>query len=370
MKCVELLLLLLSTLIVCQANVLSNFSLGIDAADSVINPCKDVRLAGFVCVNCGTLGYCSYVNGEWQTVQMSTCQTERGFYCSDENTFGCTWQPSCTVPVRGKFYCQGAGIYPDPYDCRSYHECSAQNVDTPHQCTNGAAYSLLTHSCSLPRDSDQCTKKQYSCTKLGDAGVWTANSSYYYVCQTEGLGDSAIYYPLMMKCPNGHVFNGRSCVAPNRIRSLLTHKKEHICQNGLSFPSDNPNAYFSCLEGDLVFQTCPLGLYFDAAEKTCVKDMQICQDGELYPAKNKYGFNYCHLGKINYQRCPIKYYFDSKSNSCRRVEDNCMEIITSPAENLNGFYTCVKGKLHYESCPGVFFYDENRDICSDPSKSI
>lgn len=191
---------------------LVNFSLGIDSAELVTNPCQSVRLAGFICVDCFTLGYCTFVNGQWQTLQMTTCESEHGFYCSDENTFGCTWQPKCKVPVRGKFYCQQAGIFPDPYDCRNYHECDAQNVDTPRQCTNGAAYSLLTHSCSLPRDSEQCTEKQYSCTRLGQVGAWPSNSSYYYVCQQEVQDATEVFYPLMLKCHDGYTFNGNACV--------------------------------------------------------------------------------------------------------------------------------------------------------------
>lgn len=232
MKCVEL-LLLLSTLIGCQANALWNSSImAIDSAELVKNPCQDVQLSGFICMDCQTLGFCSYVNNKWQTVEMASCQTERGFYCSDEGTFGCTWQPRCTVPVRGKFYCQGAGIYPDPYDCRSYHECSAQNLDTPHQCTNGAAYSLTSNSCTLPRDSPQCLEKQYICEKTGQTGAWSANNSYYYVCQKEKQGDVDVFYPLMMQCHPGYVFNNHSCVPGNKIRERAVEIKQesHDCQ--------------------------------------------------------------------------------------------------------------------------------------------
>lgn len=230
MSSVKLLLLLVGS--VCGASLLPgqdyavsinkplfNYSLGIDSAELVTNPCQSIRLAGFVCVDCGTLGYCTFVDGQWKTLEMTTCQSQHGFYCSDENTFGCTWQPKCTVPVRGKFYCQQAGIFPDPYDCRSYHECSAQNLDTPHQCTNGAAYSLMTQSCTLPRESEQCTQKQYSCSKLGDVGAWPSNSSYYYVCQQETVDTQEVFYPLMRKCNDGYTFNGNTCV--KQVAKLL-----------------------------------------------------------------------------------------------------------------------------------------------------
>ncbi|KAH8278210.1 hypothetical protein KR044_002417, partial [Drosophila immigrans] len=287
------------------------------------NPCQDVRLAGFICVDCSTLGFCSYVSGKWQTVEMSTCQTERGFYCSDEETFGCTWQPRCKVPVRGKFYCQGAGVYPDPYDCRSYHECSARNEDTRHQCTNGAGYSLQTHSCSLPRDSAQCSQKQYTCSYVGQTGVWAANSSFYYVCQKEELNATqSVFYPLMMKCHDGYYFNGHSCVYSSKMVRAVQQKQHHlVCEDGERFASDNPNAYFACHDGQLAFQACPPGYYFDVAVKLCRSKPDSCQEGEVSPADHKYGFNYCMHGQLIYQRCPIKYHFDAESRVCRRLEE-------------------------------------------------
>ncbi|EDW78793.2 uncharacterized protein Dwil_GK12632 [Drosophila willistoni] len=185
----------------------------LDSGDLVSNPCQDVRLAGFICVDCSILGYCTHTDGQWTTVKLTTCETDNGFFCSDEDTYGCTLQPRCTVPVRGKFFCQQAGIFPDPYDCRNYHECSELNVDTPKQCTNGAAYSLLTGTCSLPRESEQCLSKQYTCEYVGQTGAWPGNEEYYYVCQKDTTDpDQPVFYPLMKKCHDGSVFNGFSCV--------------------------------------------------------------------------------------------------------------------------------------------------------------
>ncbi|XP_060654567.1 uncharacterized protein LOC132790141 [Drosophila nasuta] len=366
MRFVEFLLLLSVGFVGCQGRVLLNYSLGIDSAELVTNPCQDVRLAGFICVDCSTLGFCSYINGQWQTVEMSSCQSERGFYCSDEETYGCTWQPRCKVPVRGKFYCQGEGVYPDPYDCRSYHECSAANVDTPRQCTNGAAYSLLTQSCSLPRDSEQCSQKQYSCSYLGQTGVWAANSSYYYICQQE----ETVFYPLMMKCRDGYTFNGHSCSSPVQTRAVQQQQEKHldrklvVCRDGERFASDNPNAYFACHAGQLAFHSCPIGHYFDAVFKMCRYNADSCEEGESSVADSKYGFNYCLHGQLIYQRCPIKYYFDEDAQACRQLAETCRDFSTSPAETAAGFYTCIKGQLHYQLCPAeTAYYDEQRDVC-------
>ncbi|EDV96807.1 uncharacterized protein LOC6556406 [Drosophila grimshawi] len=274
MICIKLLLVVFGCLVAgSQANPqVVNNSLAIDSADLVSNPCQDVRLGGFICVDCSTLGFCSHVDDQWQTVSITECQTERGFYCSDEGTFGCTWQPKCQVPVRGKFFCQSPGIFPDPYDCRNYHVCNEQNVDTRHQCTNGAAYSLLANSCSLPRESEQCTEKQYECNYVGQTGVWLSNSNYYYICQKDRQGDQDVFYPLMMKCSDDYSFNGHSCV-PNikfiEPSSLMTPEKAELCEELKMYPTESLHGYLLCHNGELTSYTCPVGTTFDGHSGIC-----------------------------------------------------------------------------------------------------
>ncbi|KAH8373990.1 uncharacterized protein LOC110188803 [Drosophila serrata] len=187
-------------------------AIGVRASED--NPCQDVRTAGFVCLNCTTLGYCvKDASGRWDTISMLGCQSEHSFYCSDEGTYGCTWQAQCKVPKRGPFTCQQAGLFPDPYDCRRYHECSDLQVDTPRQCTNGAGFSTLTETCVLPRDSDQCLSAQFNCSRPGDVGGWEADTRYFYVCVNETSANSL--YPLIMKCREGFVFMNNACVPPD-----------------------------------------------------------------------------------------------------------------------------------------------------------
>lgn len=355
-------LLLLGSLVRCQAGIV-NSSLGIDSAELVTNPCQEVRLAGFVCVDCSTLGFCSHVDGQWQTISMTECQTERGFFCSDEGTIGCTWQPKCQVPVRGKFYCQLPGIFPDPYDCRSYHDCNEQNVDTPRQCTNGAAYSLLTHSCSMPRESEQCTEKQYSCSYVGQTGAWAANSSYYYVCQKDKQGGQDIFYPLMMKCSDGYTFNGHSCIRPVNTKRIAPAQMLSVCQEGILYPANTINGYFSCINGDLSYESCPVGYNFDAIARTCLKESEICQEGMSYPAETKYGFNFCFDGTLIYQKCPVGYYFDLSDSVCIKEEETCENFQLYAADTEHGYLLCLNGELSYYTCPEGTSFDGTGGVC-------
>ncbi|XP_030385758.1 uncharacterized protein LOC115632665 [Scaptodrosophila lebanonensis] len=294
-------LLVLLFLSSCSCNSVQ-FSNGIDSVELVTNPCQDVRKGGFICVDCATLGFCANVDGQWQTVSMTECDAARGFFCNDEGAIGCTWQQQCQVPVRGKFYCQLPGIFPDPYDCRSYHVCDERNVDTPQQCTNGAGYSLLAQSCSLPRESEQCTTKQYTCNSVGQTGAWAADPSYYYVCQKDSQGSQDVYYPLMLQCQSGYVFNNHSCVPQTSGANYLlpksreTHKviapplvhaenQTQSCTNGMLYPANDTKGYYYCSKNELTYQSCPEGSYYDNRSMLCrhgaydsVNDAITCGD--------------------------------------------------------------------------------------------
>ncbi|TDG47157.1 hypothetical protein AWZ03_006422 [Drosophila navojoa] len=329
MNWVKLLLPLLGSLVGCQGD-----GHAIDSAELVTNPCQEIRLAGFVCVDCATLGFCSNVDGQWQTVSMTSCQSERGFFCSDEGSIGCTWQPKCQVPVRGKFYCQQPGIFPDPYDCRSYHECSEQNVDTPRQCTNGAAYSLLTNSCSLPRESELCSEKQYSCSHVGQTGAWPAHNSYYYICQKDKVGAQDVFYPLMMKCSDGYSFNGHSCVPDNKIKQIepaelceegahfdaisgICRKESKTCIEGQYYPAETNSGFYVCANGQLVYQWCADGSYFDLSLGVCARERKTCEESKLYAAETKHGYLLCKNGELMSYECPEGSIFDGISAVCK-----------------------------------------------------
>ncbi|XP_023166656.2 uncharacterized protein LOC111596607 [Drosophila hydei] len=358
MNLIKWLLPLLGYLVGCQGS-----SKVIDSAELVTNPCQEIRLAGFVCVDCSTLGFCSHVDGQWQTVSMTTCQSERGFFCNDEGSIGCTWQPKCQVPVRGKFYCQQPGIFPDPYDCRSYHECSEQNVDTPRQCTNGAAYSLLTNSCSLPRESELCSEKQYTCNYVGQTGAWAAHKSYYYICQKDKVGTQDVFYPLMMKCSDGYSFNNHSCVSDAKLKQTEPAKLLADCEEGVVYPADTAEGYFYCVDGQRVYQSCAVDHYFDPVTGICLKESKTCEEGNFYAAETKYGFNVCANGQLIYQRCPAGSVYDPSRNTCRKEQETCEESKLYAAETKHGYLLCQNGQLMSYECPKGSIFDGISAVC-------
>ncbi|XP_016982991.2 uncharacterized protein LOC108047357 [Drosophila rhopaloa] len=303
--------------------LLLGLALGTTKADD--NPCQDVGLAGFVCLNCTTLGYCIRDGtGKWETKSMLDCQSEHNFFCSDEGTFGCTWQSQCKVPKRGPFHCQQEGSFPDPYDCRRYHKCSDQSVDSPHICSNGAGYSTLTDSCVLPRESEQCTEEQFSCSRSGQVGGWTADNRYFYVCIDD---TESSLYPVMMKCREGYVFNGYSCVPESALKNLdgsLQEEESSKCVDKTRYECPFRTSeiqYCKCVDGEQQVITCPSGFHFDTRIMTCVSErIHQCKDFEVLNcpnviAKNEYCI--CIEQQLQIYDCPKGHYFNAENLLCQ-----------------------------------------------------
>ncbi|XP_034658817.1 peritrophin-48-like [Drosophila subobscura] len=328
------LLLLLVVQCLVGALAVNPFDVGARAAS---NPCQDVRVAGFICVDCATLGYCLHDgNGQWETQTMMTCQSDHSFYCTDEGTFGCTWQSKCRVPVRGKFYCQQPGMFPDPYDCRNYHECSTQNVDTPRQCGNGAAYSTLTDSCTLPKDSDQCSAAQYTCSRAGQTGAWPADSRFYYICQKDTA--AAAFFPLLMRCSEGYVFNGYSCVTPTKKLASSRMLGSRSCTNYAISTCPGATAsdeYCLCIDGALQTQHCPDGSYFDAQRL-------VCHQGTLVDPS------------------------ETPSNSGSTPGGSCQRVgMVGDLANCSTFYHCdaVGATMKQSQCPAGTIFSLTKFVC-------
>ncbi|KAI8039234.1 uncharacterized protein LOC128259144 [Drosophila gunungcola] len=301
-------------------------AVAIGSAKADDNPCQDVRLAGFVCLNCTTLGYCiREASGNWNTISMLGCQSEHNFFCSDEGTFGCTWQSQCRVPKRGPFHCQQEGLFPDPYDCRRYHECSDSGVDTPHLCSNEAGYSTLGESCVLPRESEQCTEEQFTCTRSGQVGGWAADNRYFYVCIGDTDDTASSLYPLMMKCRDGYLFNGYSCAPASGFKNMGSEVEEPSkCVDKTRYECPFPNSeiqYCKCVEGEQQVIICPSGFHFDTRIMTCVSErIYQCKDFEVLACPNstdKNEYCVCIEQELRVFDCPKGHYFNADISVCQ-----------------------------------------------------
>ena len=240
------------------------------------NPCESVRNGQFICKDCATLAFCSQQDGNWITVELTSCDTNHNMYCEEE-TRGCVFQQSCKLPNRGpKFECQNAGIFPDPYDCKYYHVCNNNNVGERLVCPRGTAYSPATKTCSLPTNSDICLEPQYKCNRLGDMGAWPTDPTIFYVCHITSTGSEQIRYPILYSCSPGYVFINNKCTlfttptlapppAPTAVPEIQTCKPG----SGLSPNPYDCYSYLICVDGQLIPANCPASTYYNDKKKSC-----------------------------------------------------------------------------------------------------
>ncbi|XP_017059324.1 uncharacterized protein LOC108100089 [Drosophila ficusphila] len=338
------------------------------------NPCQDVRMAGFLCLNCTTLGYCMRdATGNWETIAMLGCQSQHNFFCSDEGTFGCTWQSECRVAKKGPFTCQQAGLFPDPYDCRKYHECSDSNVDTPRLCPNGLGFSTLSETCVLSRESDLCTEEQYTCNRSGQVGGWPADNRYFYVCVNS---TSNSLYPLMMKCREGFVFSGYSCMPEGYSRSSglqVRDTSKCVDQTRYECPfRSTETGYCKCVGGEEQRIICPSGFHIDLRIMTCVSErIYQCENFEVLSCPNSTAYNeycICIENQLQVYDCPLGTFFNAEKLVCQAKSSECVgqldyEVFSCRGGDLSAFCFCLEGELHKYDCAPVSYFDAQKGVC-------
>lgn len=268
-----------------MANVAIEYSSLADPFAVMQNPCDDIRNGQFLCKDCATLAFCYQEEGNWNTMQIASCDTGRGLYC-DEDVRGCVYKKEC-VSRGPKFECQNAGVFPDPYDCKQYHVCSANKEDERMICPSGSAYSPATKSCSLSTSNEACRKAQYTCDNVLDMGVWPSDPNIYYICWYTSVNGEIVRYPMLYRCQDGYEFIANTCMPKSSISAPgSTTRKEtpatpittttvasplscDLATNLLANPSDC-HSYFICKNGQLENRQCPAGTYFQATTLMCV----------------------------------------------------------------------------------------------------
>ncbi|XP_013107007.1 uncharacterized protein LOC106086756 [Stomoxys calcitrans] len=306
--CVAIAMLVIPTL--ASADIFSEYSSFLDPFASIQNPCHDIQNGQFICKDCATLAFCVQENGNWNSMDISTCDTGRDLYC-DENVRGCVYKKECTG--RGpKFECQNSGKFPDPYDCKQYHVCNETKHDERFVCPQGSAYSPATKSCSLSAHDDICYKAQYTCDNPWDMAAWPSDPNIYYICWYTTVDGEIVRYPLLHRCPDGHVFKGNACVpggkadsdsqlpetsssitpmstttpsttrpttttapwtttTPSTTTPSTTTTMSTSCDlgSGLKANANDCYSYYVCTSGQLVSKTCPSGTYFNPTSLSC-----------------------------------------------------------------------------------------------------
>lgn len=167
---------------------------------------------------------------------------------------------------------QDAGLFPDPFDCTSFHNCVATDggyVDQRKNCRVGLAYDPLSTICRLKKSDRVCTESPVpKCLAPLQMGALVENPTIYYIC----VGTPNGLYPRLYRCPNGLFFDAINAQCVEALPATTSSPREEFkCQKAGTFPDPyDCHSYYIC-GSDLKPQhrTCRVGFYFDQKLNLC-----------------------------------------------------------------------------------------------------
>lgn len=182
-----------------------------------------------------------------------------GDYCSaSAPPKGCIFNSEASIT------CTGEGLFPDPFNCRIYHQCLAYDQDSyPESCPEGYVYKSTTEQCIRSARPIDCQTLKCDNTKLFSRfGMNTMYYGYCYQPLEDPLPGDTLRVDIY-KCTEGSKFDGNTCV--------------YTCPREGRFPdTSNKNRYFDCyrsIAGPLTYE------------------IKICLTGNFNPDKSRCDLN-------------------------------------------------------------------------------
>lgn len=231
---------------------------------------------GLKCESCSKLIFCLGVGSDSSTLQkidLQTCNNTLGQYCSVGHG-GCSTEPRvCDIFGLPDINCQDAGLFPDPFDCTSYHDCSLQPEgtwkDTRFTCRAGLAYDPLSTICRLKKSDRVCRESPVpKCLSHLQMGALIENPTLYYICVDSPAG----VYPRLYRCPNGLLFDAinAQCVESLPVTTAAPRAQFKCDKTGVFPDPDDCHSFYQC-GSDLKanHRTCRVGYYFDQKISLC-----------------------------------------------------------------------------------------------------
>ncbi|EDW98566.2 uncharacterized protein LOC6538327 [Drosophila yakuba] len=303
---------------------------------------------------------------DWQTtdldLQFTTLDTT---YNLENNSVTCVYNnKSLTEGIREV----------DPQDCAGYIECfggEAKNL----KCDFGKYFNITQRDCFIDVD-EVCLKSNK--TTVVDLHTTTEST-------------------------------------PNFTTTIDPFAK---CRDGqLRLDPNNCAGFLKCVDGELKEEMCPSGFFYDATTSKCIVDMRatcvtnikFCIEGVREEDPNNCaGYRQCIRGSVQNLKCPIGQYFNVAERDClydvhkvcaMTEEDHSpVEVLhndtgppmTKPDEscildingvcvdplakctegqvkldpnNCAGYLKCYNGELIVELCPDGFYYDLQLKMC-------
>lgn len=238
-----------------------------------------------ICQSCSVVSNCLFLNDQWLTIPVDSCDTQNGYYCN-LNDRGCSNSTGPCNPVghETNFVCNTEGIFPDPYDCQVYHICfqtGPNYVAINMNCPGNSAFSPQSNECTSLLTDSVCTEPQFLCTNAGDQAAWPGNNNIFYMCIAANVNGERILYPVLFRCPSRQIFNGVTCVANESITTnpdnpdppTSENPDNFVCQSRGLFPDPTNCQFFFICDSNLVStrNECPANSFFDVNSGGCIR---------------------------------------------------------------------------------------------------
>lgn len=178
-------------------------------------PIKNCTAPGPFCESCSSLVVClNEGDGKWKKVPAETCTTPNkciGDICTTAP------DPVCDGAACLDFPCFNVGIFPDPFDCRSFVFCVQTATNKlqgfKQQCDDGWGYDITTKTCDKKITDNVCptTYPVPLCDEAGKTGSLPEDLSLYFICMQYSSTNKALY-PTLHSCDHGDIFVEYGCV--------------------------------------------------------------------------------------------------------------------------------------------------------------
>lgn len=262
----------------------------------------------------------------------------------------------------------------NPQDCAGYIECFG-GVAKELKCDSGRYFNATQRNCSVDVD-EICLKSDKTIvldlqTTTESTPNFTTSVDPFAKCRDGQLRLDPKNCAGFLKCvdgelkeemcPSGFFYNSTSSKCMVDIRATCVTNIKYCIEGVREEDPNNCAGYRQCIRGLVQNLNCPIGQYFNVAERDCLMDVhKVCaRTEEVYKSDEV---------QHNDTGPPMT----KPDESCiRDINGVCVDPLGKCREgqhkldpnNCAGYLKCQNGELIEELCPNGFYYDFLMKIC-------
>lgn len=213
-------------------------------------------------LECISLGGGSWIEDKTTCSKGESCRDSTG-QCESIGNYECSL-PDPPNPST-EFKCHGVGLFPSPFNCNEFYECTGEN-GAFKVCPENYAFDAYTGRCSKKLENKASCKSQIPiCRNSGQKGNLTSNPNMFYLCTTR----DDLLIPEIYSCEHNFYFNGETCVDPTPD---VVDEDGKCIKKGLFYFSGDCKKYRECTAAGVkpAERTCTSPTRFDPTVSKCV----------------------------------------------------------------------------------------------------